>query len=216
MKGSNARNLIFLPLVILSCWALYSLFLRVTASQEPKGRSLSRVKGLVLLVFCLWQQVIRTDYKKDKQLMILCQRTTACGWRVSWARHQLHHARRAWDARQLLYQSKDGGKHRSPKLLANFSKTRRLHQCYTLLFLPFSHIYVLGAEFPPRDSNTDIPMCTLEYEEQCSLSKEQYVKIYRCFAVEMNSHKYACVLSEGKKWPESFTNTENCDWCWSL
>lgn len=25
----------------------------------------------------------------------------------------------------------------------------------------------------------------------------------------MNSHKYVCVLLEGKKWPKSFTNTEN-------
>lgn len=68
-------------------------------------------------------------------------------------------------------------------------------------------MYVLGAEFPPRDTNADVPMWNLECEKYCGLSKEQYIRTYWCFATQMNSHKYICALVE--KWPKSFTNSEN-------
>lgn len=52
--------------------------------------------------------------------------------------HQLYHARRAWDNRQLLYQSKRGEKSRFPELLANSNKTRKSHHhCTPVLSIVF-------------------------------------------------------------------------------
>lgn len=158
--------------MILRCWALCSSFLCYSFSfletQEPKGRSLSRMKGPVRLVFCLWQQVTRTDNKKDKELIIVCPRPATCRSWASWARHVSSSAtscKKSLRCQTVPISIKRGEKNIGlqsylPISVRQEGYTSAIHLIF--LLISWQKIYVLGARFPPRDSDTDILMWTSE------------------------------------------------------
>lgn len=131
---------------VLGALQLISMFPSFLFSeiQEAKGRSLGKMKSLV----CHWQQVTKADYQKDKWLLMLCQHATTCGSRASWAKHVSLSATSC--KKSPSCQTVTAIKKREKMWLASFSKKGGLHQCCTLTFRPFSHVYVLAALFSHR------------------------------------------------------------------